>query len=176
MSCDLPHQPLGVAHGQVWLAEPTPRWAELFATEAARLEAALAPFGARVAHCGSTSVPGLVAKPILDILVGVPAPIDLDAVAAALAPLGYEHRPHAGVPDNEVFGRGDPRTHLLHVVSLDGESWHRMLRFRDALLRDPALASAYASLKRSLAARHPTDRAAYTAAKGAFVEQVLAEG
>jgi GrpB-like predicted nucleotidyltransferase (UPF0157 family) len=176
MSTDLSHDPLGVAHGEVRLAEPSSRWAELFAAEAARLEMALEWLGARVAHCGSTSVPGLVAKPILDILVGVPAPFDLDAMAAALTTLGYEHRPNAGVPDNEVFGRGNPRTHLLHVVTLDGESWHRMLRFRDALRRDHTLAAEYAMLKRSLAARYPKDRAAYTAAKGAFVERVLGEG
>lgn len=170
---DLDDAPLGLARGQVRLAEPTPRWAALYADEARRLHAALARFAAAVEHCGSTSVPGLPAKPILDVLVGVPAPVDVPGVAAALVPLGYEHAPWAGVPGHEVFGRGRPRTHLLHVVPAGGAAWGRMLRFRDALRADPALAAEYAALKRALAARYAADRAAYTDAKGAFVARVL---
>ncbi|MDF1502136.1 GrpB family protein, partial [Roseisolibacter sp. H3M3-2] len=135
---------LGLARGEVRLAEPTPRWAALYAEEAARLSPALAPFGAALAHCGSTSVPGLPAKPILDLLAGVPAPLDVAALTRALAPLGYEHAPWAGVPGHEVFGRGQPRTHLLHAVPAGGAAWARMLRFRDALRADPALAAEYA--------------------------------
>lgn len=127
-----------------------------------------------LAHCGSTSVPGLPAKPILDILVGVPAPLDVAGLARALAPLAYDHAPWAGVPGHEVFGRGQPRTHLLHAVPAGGPAWTRMLRFRDALRADGPLAGEYAALKRALAARHPEDRAAYTEAKGAFIPRVLA--
>jgi GrpB-like predicted nucleotidyltransferase (UPF0157 family) len=164
---------LGLAHGMVRLAPPTPRWAALFDAEAAAVRAALAAHAPVVEHCGSTGVPGLPAKPILDLLVGVPAPLDVPALARALAPLGYAHAPHAGVPGHEVFGKGDPRTHLLHVVPLHGDAWRRMLRFRDALRADAALAAEYAALKRALAARHPTERAAYTAGKDAFIARVL---
>lgn len=173
----MPHSadsPLGLARGQVRLAEPTPRWAALYAEEAARLARALAAYGAALAHCGSTSVPGLPAKPILDLLVGAPAPLDVVGLARVLAPLGYEHAPWAGVPGHEVFGRGQPRTHLLHVVPAGGPAWARMLRFRDALRADAALMAEYAALKRALAARYPEDRAAYTEAKGLFITRVLA--
>jgi GrpB-like predicted nucleotidyltransferase (UPF0157 family) len=170
---DSAHDSLGLVHGHVRLAEPTPRWEALFGAEAVQLAAALKRVGAVVEHCGSTSVPGLIAKPILDILVGVPEPIDLRAVAEGLAPLGYEHRPNAGVTGNEVFGKGNPRTHLLHVVPLGGATWLRMLRFRDMLRGDPALAGEYAELKRSLATRFPTDRAAYTAAKDGFISRLV---
>jgi GrpB-like predicted nucleotidyltransferase (UPF0157 family) len=166
--------PLGLARGRVWLAEPTSRWAVLYADEAARLAHALAAYEPTIEHCGSTSVPGLLAKPILDVLVGVPTSIDVPGLAAALAPLGYEHAPWAGVPGHEVFGRGQPRTHLLHVVPAGGAAWERMVRFRDALRADAGLAAEYAALKRGLAARYPTDRAAYTDAKGQFVARVLA--
>ena len=165
---------LGLARGQVRLVESTPRWAALYTEEAARLARALTAYGPVLAHCGSTSVPGLPAKPILDLLVGVPAPLDVAALARALAPLGYEHAPWAGVPGHEVFGRGQPRTHLLHVVPAGGPAWARMLRFRDALRADGALAAEYAALKRALSARYPEDRASYTEAKGAFIARVLA--
>ena len=166
---------LGLAHQHVRLVDPTPRWAALYEEEQARLVAALRGYAPVVEHCGSTSVPGVPAKPILDILIGVPAPPDVRGLADALAPLGYEHAPHAGVPGHAVFGKGDPRTHLLHVVPLHGHAWHRMLRFRDALRADPALATEYGALKRALASRFATDRASYTDAKAAFIAKVLGE-
>ena len=165
---------LGLAQGRVVLAEPSSRWAVLFEEEARRLNAALGAFGAAVEHCGSTGIPGIPAKPILDILVGIPEPLDLASIRSALAPLGYEHATWAGVPGHEVFGKGDPRTHLVHLVPLHGPAWDRMLRFRDALRSDASLAAEYGALKRRLAARYPNDRSAYTDAKAAFVERVLA--
>lgn len=167
---------LGVPQGLVWLSEPDPAWAALFEAEHARLAAALAAFGAVVEHCGSTSIAGIPAKPIIDILVGVPEPLDIPGLRAAFAPLGYEHATWAGVPGHEVFGKGDPRTHLAHVVPLHGAAWDRMLRFRDALRADPALAAEYAALKRDLAARLPENRAAYTDGKSALVQRVLGAG
>ena len=96
-------------------------------------------------------------------------------LADALAPLGYAHAPHAGVPGHEVFGRGDPRTHLLHVVPLHGPAWERMLRFRDARRADPELAAEYALLKRALARELPEDRPTYTYRKAVFIARVLGE-
>lgn len=166
---------LGLARGEVRLAEPTSRWAALFQEESFRLNAALGTSGAVVEHCGSTSIPGIPAKPILDILVGIPEPLDVASVRAALATLGYEHATWAGVPGHEVFGKGHPRTHLVHVVPLHGAAWARMLHFRDALRADGSLAAEYSALKRQLADRYPNDRSAYTDAKAALVERVLAE-
>jgi GrpB-like predicted nucleotidyltransferase (UPF0157 family) len=80
------------------------------------------------------------------------------------------------VPGHEVFGKGKPRTHLVHVVPLHGAAWDRMLRFRDALREDRSLAERYAQLKRQLAALHPDDRSAYTDAKSIFVERVVGRG
>ena len=155
------------------LAEWTPRWAELFAEEAARLRLALGALALAVEHYGSTSVPGLVAKPILDILVGGPEATDAAPYLAALAPLGYDYAEQAGVPGHLVFGRGTARSHLVHVVRYGGEAWHRALAFRDALRADATVREAYAKLKRELAETYGTDRGRYTAAKGAFVERVL---
>jgi GrpB-like predicted nucleotidyltransferase (UPF0157 family) len=163
----------GLAHGIVLLIEWTPRWAELFAEEAARLRAALGDLAVGIEHYGSTSVPGLVAKPILDILVGGAEATDAAPYIASLAPLGYDYAAHAGVPDHLVFGRGTARTHLVHVVRYGSEAWHRALAFRDALRADVCLRDEYARLKRELAETFGTERGRYTAAKGAFVERVL---
>ena len=165
---------LGLPQGKVRLCAPTPRWAALFEEEANRLNAALRTFGAAVEHCGSTSIPGVPAKPILDILVGISGRIDAGSLRDALAPLGYEHATWAGVPGHEVFGKGDPRTHLVHVVPLHGPAWDRMIGFRDALREDASLAAEYGELKRQLAARYPDDRSAYTDGKAGFVARVLA--
>ena len=166
----------GLAHGIVQLTPWTPRWPTLFAEEAERLQAALGPLALGLEHYGSTSVPGLPAKPILDILVGGPPPMIPAPYVEALAPLGYEFVPRAGVPEHLVFGRDRLRTHLVHVVEHGGSAWQRGLRFRDALRADAALATAYAELKTALALDHAADRAAYTAGKAAFIERVLAGG
>jgi len=163
----------GLAHGTVQLAEWTPRWAELFAAEAARLRAALGDLALDVEHYGSTSVPGLVAKPLLDILVGGAEATDPAPYIAALSPLGYDYSAHAGVPEHLVFGRGTARTHLVHVVRYGGETWRKALAFRDALRTDPGLRDDYAALKRQLAERHGFERSRYTAAKSAFIERAL---
>lgn len=164
----------GLAHGTVRLAEWTPRWAELFAEEAARLRVALGDLAIAIEHYGSTSVPGLVAKPLLDILVGGREATDAAPYLAALAPLGYDYAPHAGVPEHLVFGRATARTHLIHVVRYGGGAWHRALAFRDALRADAGLRDSYAALKRDLAQCHGAERSRYTAAKSAFVDHVLA--
>ena len=163
----------GLAHGTVQLAEWTPRWTELFAEEAARLRAALGDLAVAIEHYGSTSVPGLVAKPLLDILIGGPEATDAAPYVAALAPLGYDYAAHAGVPEHLVFGRGTARTHLVHVVRYGGEAWQRGLAFRDALRADPLLRQGYAELKRELALTYGIERGRYTAGKSAFVEHVL---
>jgi GrpB-like predicted nucleotidyltransferase (UPF0157 family) len=163
----------GLMHGTVQLVEWTPRWAELFTEEAGRLRVALGGLAVALEHYGSTSVPGLVAKPLLDILVGGPQATEASPYIAALAPLGYDYAAHAGVPEHLVFGRGLARTHLVHVVRYGSAAWHRALAFRDALRGDARLREAYAELKRELAQLHGLDRSRYTEAKSAFINHVL---
>ena len=124
-------------------------------------------------HVGSTSVPGIRAKPILDLMLGLPTLDDGTAVAPELAKLGYEFRPDAGLAQEHVFAKGVPRTHILHVVEFGGRPWRQKLLFRDALRAEPDLARAYEELKIALAVKFPKDRAAYTAGKSEFVLRVL---
>lgn len=164
----------GLPPGVVFLSEPAPEWAGLFEAEAHRLRAALGPAVIAIEHYGSTAIPGIKAKPVIDLLVGTPRLDDALACVAVMQELGYDHAPNAGVPDHHVFGKGVARTHLAHFVEWGGRSWTRCLTFRDRLRADPRLAAEYEGLKISLAERNPTQRGAYTEGKTAFVEAVLA--
>ncbi len=129
-----------------------------------------------IEHIGSTAVPGLLAKPIIDIMAGVRRSEAKDDLVGLLATLGYHHRRDAFV-DRETFRRdgGDgQRTHHLHVVAASDLSHHDLL-FRDRLRREPALAAEYQSLKETLAARHSTDldRRGYAGGKTDFVQRVV---
>lgn len=161
------------------IAPYDPNWPALFEQEAARLRAALGdePI-AGLEHFGSTAIPGLAAKPIIDILIAVPS---LDAARAdfpqKLRSLDYVFWSENPRTDRMFFVKGMPpygkkRTHHVHVTEPAGELWQR-LKFRDYLRDHSDEAARYEALKRNLAAEHKTDREAYTAAKSAYVEDVM---
>ena len=128
-----------------------------------------------IEHYGSTAVDGLRAKPILDILLGV-APLDAwIKCRVPLETLGYDYAESAGVPGHHVFGRGrdrSERTHLVHVVEFDGESWRTNLAFRDALRADLSLREEYVRVKERAAALAPEGRGKYGDLKHSFIEDV----
>jgi GrpB-like predicted nucleotidyltransferase (UPF0157 family) len=152
-----------------------PTWPELFAAEAEALRRRFAATGLPVAleHTGSTAVPGLAAKPILDILAGYPPGAALPEYIGVFTAAGYVHRGEQGIPGREFFRRGDPRAYHLHLTTIGSAFWWDHLTFRNRLRADDELRDAYAALKRDLAARFPLDREAYIAAKEPFVKAVL---
>lgn len=160
-------------HDGILLAEYSPEWPRQFAVERTRLLAALGDLRSEVEHIGSTAVPGLIAKPVIDIMIGRPAEREVTPYIDALRRAGYEYRGESGIAGRHYFRRGRPRTHHLHLVEHGGALWRDHLRFRDRLRADPALATEYAALKRRLAAELAEDRAAYTEAKGPFITRVL---
>jgi GrpB-like predicted nucleotidyltransferase (UPF0157 family) len=167
---------LGVKHKVVVLAEPDDRWAEAYAREAASIRQVLGDLAVDIQHFGSTSIPAIKAKPIVDILIGVRRFEDGIGCIGPLEFIGYDYAGADIVPDDHIFGKGIPqvtRTHLAHIVAHDGFHWRRNLLFRDRLRGDAFLASAYEALKVSLAAEYPNDRAAYTDAKKAFIDRVV---
>jgi GrpB-like predicted nucleotidyltransferase (UPF0157 family) len=170
-------QPLGLKRGQVLVAPYDPRWPRLFEDAAAQLRATFGAAILDVHHVGSTAVPGLCAKPILDVLVSVR---DFDAareMIPQLATLGYEFRPDEEIPDRHYFRRppgGELRTHHLSLAEPGSRHHTVTLAFRDALRRSADLAAAYARLKLELARRFPFDRPAYIEGKSQFVRDVLA--
>jgi GrpB-like predicted nucleotidyltransferase (UPF0157 family) len=127
-----------------------------------------------IEHVGSTAVPGLPAKPIIDIDVVVPSSSDVPEAIARLATIGYVHRGDLGIAGREVFAApsGTP-PHHLYVCPADGAELARHRFFRDYLISHPEIASAYGSLKKAAAEQHRDDRAAYIEAKSEFVAGVL---
>ena len=169
-----PH-PLGLESGTVVVVPYDARWPALFREAARELRQALGGRILRIHHVGSTAVAGLPAKPILDLLGGVPDLEAARALAPALARLGYELRPDEEIPDRHYFRRrrGTARTHHLSLAEPGSHHYRATLAFRDALRREAALADEYAALKLELARRHPADRPAYLDGKSAFVRRVL---
>ena len=125
----------------------------------------------RLEHVGSTAVPGLAAKPILDLQLSVASLEPCEAYGAPLARLGYLFVPDPEMPDYRFFGRPPerPRTHHLHVCEAGSEHEHRHLAVRDFLRAHPDEAASYAALKRAVAERHPQDRLAYITGKDRYV-------
>lgn len=159
----------------VVIADYDPAWPARFEAEKARIVGAIGAWVVAVEHIGSTAVPGLAAKPILDIMVGLPS---LDCAAQCIAPLqalGYEYVPEfeATIPERRYFRRKwAGEAYHLHMVAVTSAFWERHLLFRDYLRTHPETARAYERLKRELAARFGHDRAAYTDAKTAFITAV----
>jgi GrpB-like predicted nucleotidyltransferase (UPF0157 family) len=164
--------PLGLESKRVRLADPDVRWVRLFDAELARLGPVLGSRVLGIEHFGSTSIPGIKAKPILDIMVGLRRFSDGPDLIAPLETLGYRYLGADIVPDDHLFGLGEPRLHLLHAVEHGSYHWNRNLRFRDALRADPALAAAYEAHKVELAAKFADSRAECTAAKKAFIDRI----
>lgn len=163
---------LGLAHGKVALSDSDPEWTALYQEEAARLLPAIGPLIVDIQHFGSTSISGIKAKPVIDILVGLRRFDDGPFLVGPLESLGYDYVGPDMVPNDHLFGKGVVRTHLLHAVEHSGYHWRRDLRFRDRLRADPSLAAAYEQLKVDLAARFPDSRAEYTAAKATFIDAI----
>jgi len=150
-------------------------WPEQFASEARAVQAILEPWLAgEIEHIGSTAVPGLSAKPVIDIMAPVRDLSEALPAIEALAALDYVYFPYKR-EEMHWFCKPSPahRTHHLHLVPVGGVLWQRRLVFRDALRRAPELAAEYAKLKARLAVAHSRDREAYTEGKAPFIEAVL---
>lgn len=166
--------PLGLEPGVVRLVEYDAEWPALYRTESERIVVALAPLVLNLEHMGSTAVPGLAAKPVLDILAGYRDRALLQACIDGLCAAGYEHLGEQGIPGREFFRRGQPPAYHLHLAALGGIFWREHLAFRDLLRSDPLLRATYEALKQELAGKFPQDRDAYIEAKGSFIQGALA--
>lgn len=157
------------------LAPADPEWADRFQLEREALGDAIGEWVVGgIHHVGSTAVPGLDAKPVIDILAGVR---DLETARDCFRPLAVLDYLYAPYLPEEMhwFCKSEParRTHHLHLVPVGSQRYRNELAFRDRLRADPGLAEDYVALKRQLAERHRDDREAYTDAKGAFIRAAL---
>ena len=152
-------------------------WPASFAAEQRRL-LGLFPHELRaIEHIGSTAIPGMPAKPIVDLMAGVQSMVVADQLFEQVLLHGYttSRAFNEMLPDRRWFMRSADgrRTHHLHIVVLDGPIWHKTLLFRDRLRSDRSMAQSYARLKSELAVRFENDREAYTDGKSEFVASVL---
>jgi GrpB-like predicted nucleotidyltransferase (UPF0157 family) len=154
------------------LVDHDPGWAAQAQHELDRVATALGPLAMRLEHVGSTAVPGMPAKPILDLQLSVEAIEAQDLYVGALERLGYLFAPDPASPGYRFFGKpaARPRTHHLHVCESGSEHELRHVALRELLRADDREAAAYAALKRQLVARAPRDRLAYIAGKAPYVE------
>ena len=156
-----------------------PEWPRLYVAEKARILGAIGPWVSRIEHVGSTAIPGLAAKPILDILVGLRKLDDAPHCIPRLEKLGYEYVPdyEKELPMRRYFRQGsrENRTHHVHMVEEGSDFWVAHLRFRDFLRDHPDDARRYELLKRELVARFENDREAYTASKAEFIKTMLSK-
>ncbi len=164
---------IGLERGTVKIVPYDPHWAELGRMHCDRIEKALGPLAFRVIHVGSTSVPGLAAKPIIDIAVGVDC-FD-ERIVGAMESAGYLHRPAHDTEIQMLFVKADGewRSAHIHVVGYQSMEWRNYLNFKNYLIGFPKMRDAYAALKYELAEKYPNDRQSYTDAKADFIRHVL---
>jgi GrpB-like predicted nucleotidyltransferase (UPF0157 family) len=163
---------------EVIIVASNPHWQLLFDREVDRIRAIVDPdLITRIEHFGSTSVPGLAAKPIIDILVGVKSLVRAKQIAIApLATLDYTYWYDNPDPERMFFVKGlppnSPRTHHIHMVEPNSRMWAQ-LAFCEYLRQHPDEAARYARLKYQLAQQFTHDREGYTKGKTAYIESVM---
>jgi GrpB-like predicted nucleotidyltransferase (UPF0157 family) len=166
---------IGWRRGTVQLVAHDPKWAQCFKDERDLLFRIIGEKIVNAQHIGSTSIPGMPAKPIIDILLAVKALADVEALASHLSKVGYQDKGTGGVPGRRYFVKGGEteRTHHLNFCEMNSSFWVSHIAFRDYLIQHPEIVGEYSALKRVLADKFPNDRAAYSAGKQGFVQFVL---
>lgn len=158
----------------VVVVEYDPAWPRLYEAESERIQTALGDALVAVEHIGSTAVPGVAAKPVIDVLAGLRT-LDLTrAQLEAMASIGYEYLGEYGIPGRLFFRKGRPRSHHVHAVLLASDLWERHLAFRDYLRARVDEAHSYAAFKRRLASEVEGNRDRYTAGKDTFAAGIQA--
>jgi len=162
---------------RVYIVPYDPTWVGKFETESAYLAELLRPWlRGSIEHVGSTAVPGLCAKPVIDVMVGVASLADSAPAKDILAHAGYQYAPYkTDVMHWFCKPSYEFRTHHIHLIPFNSDLWRQRLVFRDALRVDQVLRAEYADLKQSLARTFEFDREAYTEAKTPFIARVLSE-
>lgn len=149
------------------------KWAVLFAEEAGKLKLIFENEMVAIHHIGSTAVPGLKAKPIIDIMPVVKDISLVDKYNEEMQNIGYEPKGENGIPGRRYFQKGgDNRTHHVHVYQVGSTEIERHLAFRDYLLNHPHERKSYGALKEKLAEQFPYDIESYINGKDAFVIEI----
>ncbi len=154
------------------------RWPEFFKEEADRLKKGLSDPNVTIEHIGSTAVPGLSAKPVIDIMVGADSLDHTDSLVVSIQELGYTYirEYEAMIPDRRYFERvGGEIDFHIHMVVFGGPFWIEHLLFRDYLREDPGAVEQYSALKKSLSKEHRSNREAYSRGKAELIASIMSK-
>lgn len=168
---------LGLNRYKISVAESDSSWASEYEKIASEIREAISHIAVQIEHIGSTSVPGLAAKPIVDVGLLLCDCADFQSLEAAFSSLDLIYRGDKGTEGGHLFIREsvpEVRTHHIHVYFQGAPEWNRYLIFRDRLRASTELREEYGALKRKLAEQYEDDRLAYTAGKTELVQRVLA--
>lgn len=169
---------IGLQRHTVQVVESHPQWTELAEQICNSIRKACVKLICDVQHVGSTSVPGLPAKPILDIAAGIPKPDVMPDLIEKMTQEGFNYRGDSRETGGHLFVKESApgvRIAHIHVVPMGGTRWRNYLRFRDILRGNPTVRMEYAKLKRELRDRFSHDRKIYTNSKGDFIQRVIRE-
>ena len=165
---------LGLEHGVNRLVTYSNDWPVRYASESQKIRDVCGEILLDIEHVGSISVPNLVAKPIVDMVLGVASLEHAEKLVPGMKSIGYDYPGDIGIPDDRIFGRDlGFRKFLIHVVVFGSARWNRYINFRDALREDANMAAEYGRLKVKIAEEHPEGRGKYTEIKHGFVSKVL---
>lgn len=160
---------------KVIVQPPNPDWHNQFVVAAPQIKQALGETVVAIHHIGSTAIPNIYAKPIIDLLVEVNDILQVDSHTSAMVALGYQALGEYGIPGRRYFRKDNAagiRTHHVHVFTAGSPDVIRHLAFRDFMTAHPEFAQQYSSLKRSLAERYPDDIEAYMDGKDSFIQEM----
>ncbi len=165
---------------EVVIVDYNPQWTVLFKKEKDQILNVIGHIIVEIEHIGSTAVPNLGAKPIIDIMAAIPHLEDAEKCIKPLQSIGYEYVPEheASTPERRYFHKGHPpkeQHHHLHMVELTSDFWKQHLIFRDYLRTNPEVAQEYFKLKKRLATKYGSDREGYTKTKTSFIKSIVAK-
>ncbi len=162
----------------VIIVDYNPQWPQMYAQEKARIQDAIGEYLIDLQHVGSTSIPGLSAKPIIDIMAVIRDISLVEQCVKPLETLDYLYRGEGGIPGRHFFHKPidishTGRTYHMHMVEKGHDQWAMYQLFREYMLLHPESVREYDRLKRELAVKHGSERTVYTNAKAPFIESII---
>ncbi len=164
---------LGLEKGIIRLEPYNPDWERFYKEEEKLLIDTVGEHILDIQHIGSTSIHGMIAKPIIDIGMAITIFEEGFELIEPIKKIGYEYKGENNIPRRHYFIKGDPTTHHLHILELYSKEWKKHIIFRDSLRKNKDLANVYAQIKVELAEKFRNDRLAYTEGKTDFVNYIL---
>jgi len=166
---------IGLKRGVVKLSKYNPKWKALFEEESNKLLSVASDYFEDIQHMGSTAIPGIVSKPIIDILAAINSLSNISRIIDPLKKLDYIHRGEQGISRRHLFVKGGEefRTNHLHVVEKNHQEWTKHILFRDYLRANPEEAEEYSRLKQALFKKFELDRKNYTTGKSEFIQVII---